>query len=145
MAGNAAKQEGTRRAGRRRAHRRILQTQTMKPLKLLHILRKMNCEDQARKELPPFILHHKISRAILLLELLKFDRPVKNRFTQRWEDAAEYIVQSCQQRAGNSPQTVYNYILTDRGRAEALEIEGNLQRLIDKQKQKNALQPADIG
>ena len=130
----------------------------MKPLKLLHILRKMNCEDQARKELPPFILHHKISRAILLLELLKFDRPVKTseidpqsqmivnyRFTQRWDDAAEYIVQSCQQRAGNSPQTVYNYILTDRGRAEALEIEGNLQRLIDKQKQKNALQPADIG
>lgn len=117
----------------------------------------MNCEDQARKELPPFILHHKISRAILLLELLKFDRPVKTseidpqsqmivnyRFTQRWDDAAEYIVQSCQQRAGNSPQTVYNYILTDRGRAEALEIEGNLQRLIDKQR-KNALQPADIG
>ena len=130
----------------------------MKPLKLLHILRKMNCEDQARKELPPFILNHKISRAILLLELLKFDRPVKTseidpqsqmivnyRFTQRWEDAAEFIVQDCQQRAGNSPQTVYNYILTDRGRAEAMEIEGNLQQLIDKQKQKNALQSADIG
>jgi hypothetical protein len=45
-------------------------------------------------------------------------------------------VQDCQQRAGNSPQTVYNYILTDRGRAEALEIEGNLQRLIDKQRKK---------
>ena len=129
----------------------------MTPLKLLHILRKMNCEDQARKELPPFILHHKISRAILLLELLKYDMPVRTaqipiesrmivdyRFTKRWEDAADYIVQDCQQRAGNSPQTVYNYILTDRGRAEALEIEGNLQRLIDKQR-KNALQPADIG
>ena len=116
----------------------------MTPLKLLHILRKMNCEDQARKELPPFILHHKISRAILLLELLKYDMPVRTaqipvesrmivdyRFTKRWDDAADYIVQDCQQRAGNSPQTVYNYILTDRGRAEALEIEGNLQRLID--------------
>jgi hypothetical protein len=117
----------------------------MTPLKLLHILRKMNCEDQARKELPPFILHHKISRAILLLELLKYDMPVRTaqipvesrmivdyRFTKRWDDAADYIIQDCQQRAGNSPQTVYNYILTDRGRAEALEIEGNLQRLIDK-------------
>ena len=116
----------------------------MTPLKLLHILRKMDCEDQARKELPPFILHHKISRAILLLELLKYDTPVTTkeipiesrmivdyRFTKRWDDAADYIVQDCQQRAGNSPQTVYNYILTDRGRAEALEIEGNLQRLID--------------
>jgi hypothetical protein len=117
----------------------------MTPLKLLHILRKMNCEDQARKELPPFILHHKISRAILLLELLKYDMPVRTaqipiesrmivdyRFTKRWDDAADYIIQDCQQRAGNSPQTVYNYILTDRGRNEALEIEGNLQRLIDK-------------
>jgi hypothetical protein len=117
----------------------------MTPLKLLHILRKMDCEDQARKELPPFILHHKISRAILLLELLKYDVPVRTkeipiesrmivdyRFTKRWDDAADYIIQDCQQRAGNSPQTVYNYILTDRGRAEALEIEGNLQRLIDK-------------
>jgi hypothetical protein len=121
----------------------------MKPIKLLHILRKMNCEDQARKELPPFILHHKISRAILLLELLKYDMPVRTaqipiesrmivdyRFTKRWDDAADYIIQDCQQRAGNSPQTVYNYILTDRGRAEALEIEGNLQRLIDKQRKK---------
>ena len=121
----------------------------MTPLKLLHILRKMDCEDQARKELPPFILHHKISRAILLLELLKYDMPVRTaqipiesrmivdyRFTKRWEDAAEYIVQDCQQRAGNSPQTVYNYILTDRGRAEALEIEGNLQRMIDAQLKK---------
>ena len=117
----------------------------MTPLKLLHILRKMNCEDQARKELPPFILHHKISRAILLLELLKYDMPVRTaqipiesrmivdyRFTKRWDDAADYIIQDCQQRAGNSPQTVYNYILTDRGRAEALQIEANLQRLIDK-------------
>jgi hypothetical protein len=117
----------------------------MTPLKLLHILRKMNCEDQARKELPPFILHHKISRAILLLELLKYDTPVRTaqipiesrmivdyRFTKRWDDAEQFIIQDCQQRAGNSPQTVYNYILTDRGRAEALEIEGNLQRLIDK-------------
>jgi hypothetical protein len=105
----------------------------------------MNCEDQARKELPPFILHHKISRAILLLELLKYDMPVRTaqipiesrmivdyRFTKRWDDAADYIIQDCQQRAGNSPQTVYNYILTDRGRAEALQIEANLQRLIDK-------------
>ena len=121
----------------------------MKPLKLLHILRKMNCEDQARKELPPFILHHKISRAILLLELLKYDTPVRTaqipvesrmivdyRFTKRWDDAADYIIQDCQQRAGNSPQTVYNYILTDRGRAEALQIEANLQRLIDAQLKK---------
>ena len=117
----------------------------MTPLKLLHILRKMDCEAKPRKELPPFILHHKISRAILLLELLKYDMPVRTaqipiesrmivdyRFTKRWDDAADYIVQASQPRAKYSPQTVYNYILTDRGRAEALEIEGNLQRLIDK-------------
>jgi hypothetical protein len=106
----------------------------------------MDCEAKPRKELPPFILHHKISRAILLLELLKYDVPVRTkeipiesrmivdyRFTKRWEDAADYIVQDCQQRAGNSPQKVYNYILTDRGRQEALQIEANLQLMIDQQ------------
>ena len=117
----------------------------MTPLKLLHILRKMDCEAKPRKELPPFILHHKISRAILLLELLKYDVPVRTkeipiesrmivdyRFTKRWEDAGEYITQTAHARGNNVFQTFYTYILTDRGRAEALEIEGNLQRLIDK-------------
>ena len=118
----------------------------MTPLKLLHILRKMDCEAKPRKELPPFILHHKISRAILLLELLKYDMPVRTaeipiesrmivdyRFTKRWDDAADYIVQASQPRAKYSPQTVYTYILTDRGRDEALQIAANLQRMIDAQ------------
>ena len=117
----------------------------------------MDCEAKPRKELPPFILHHKISRAILLLELLKYDVPVRTkeipiesrmivdyRFTKRWEDAGDFVTQTAHARGNNVFQTFYTYILTDRGRAEALEIEGNLQRLIDKQR-KNALQPADIG
>jgi len=122
----------------------------MKPIKLLHILRKMDCEAKPRKELPPFILHHKISRAIFLLELLKYDTPVRTaqipedsrmivdyRFTKRWENAGEYIIQGCQPRAKYSPQTVYTYILTDKGRDEAKKIEANLQQMIDNVSNKN--------
>jgi len=118
----------------------------MTPIKLLHILRKMDCEAKPRKELPPFILHHKISRAILLLELLKYDTPVRTkeipiesrmivdyRFTKRWEDAGEYITQTAHVRGNNVFQTFYTYILTDKGRDEALQIEANLQRMIDAQ------------
>jgi hypothetical protein len=121
----------------------------MTPIKLLHILRKMDCEAKPRKELPPFILHHKISRAILLLELLKYDTPVRTkeipiesrmivdyRFTKRWEDAGEYITQTAHARGNNVFQTFYTYILTDRGRDEALQIEANLQRMIDEQRLK---------
>jgi hypothetical protein len=110
----------------------------------------MDCEAKPRKELPPFILHHKISRAIFLLELLKYDTPVRTaqipedsrmivdyRFTKRWENAGEYIIQGCQQRAKYSPQTVYTYILTDKGRDEAMQIEANLQQMIDNVSNKN--------
>jgi hypothetical protein len=106
----------------------------------------MDCEAKPRKELPPFILHHKISRAILLLELLKYDTPVRTkeipiesrmivdyRFTKRWEDAGEYITQTAHVRGNNVFQTFYTYILTDKGRDEALQIEANLQRMIDAQ------------
>lgn len=121
----------------------------MTPIKLLHILRKMDCEAKPRKELPPFILHHKISRAILLLELLKYDIPVRTkeipiesrmivdyRFTKRWDDAGEFVTQTAHVRGNNVFQTFYTYILTDRGRDEALQIESNLQRMIDAQRQK---------
>ena len=118
----------------------------MTPIKLLHILRKMDCEAKPRKELPPFILHHKISRAILLLELLKYDTPVRTkeipiesrmivdyRFTKRWEDAGDFVTQTAHVRGNNVFQTFYTYILTDRGRDEAMQIEANLQRMIDAQ------------
>lgn len=121
----------------------------MTPIKLLHILRKLDCEAQARKELPPFILHHKISRAILLLELLKYDTPVRTkeipsesrmivdyRFTKRWDEASEFVTQTPHNRGNNVYQTYYTYILTDRGRQEALQIEANLQEMIDKQQQR---------
>ena len=117
----------------------------MTPLKLLHILLKMDCEAKPRKELPPFILHHKISRAILLLELLKYDVPVRTkeipiesrmivdyRFTKRWEDAGDFVTQTAHARGNNVFQTFYTYILTDRGREEAAEISANLQGMIDK-------------
>jgi hypothetical protein len=118
----------------------------MTPIKLLHILRKMDCEAKPRKELPPFILHHKISRAILLLELLKYDVPVRTkeipiesrmivdyRFTKRWEDAGDFVTQTAHARGNNVFQTFYTYILTDRGRDEAMQIEANLQRMINQQ------------
>jgi hypothetical protein len=109
----------------------------------------MDCEAKPRKELPPFILHHKISRAILLLELLKYDVPVRTkeipiesrmivdyRFTKRWEDARDFVTQTAHVRGNNVFQTFYTYILTDRGRDEALQIEANLQRMIDAQRLK---------
>jgi hypothetical protein len=58
---------------------------------------------------------------------------VDYRFTKRWEDAGEYITQTSHVRGNNVYQTFYTYILTDRGRQEALQIEANLQRMIDQQ------------
>jgi hypothetical protein len=129
----------------------------MKPLQLLHILDRLAWDNKARRQIKPHIRQHRLKRAIILLELLQYKEPVKTsalnstsrttadyRFIARWEGVEKYITQEAHAREGYVNPKFYTYVLTKEGRAEAHAIKSNLKALIELEKQKNALQKAQM-
>jgi hypothetical protein len=115
----------------------------MKPLQLLHIVIQTPKGDISREQIKHLIYGMSIYRAVFLLELANYDMPVKtcemseksqkycnHRYLAGWKSHDRFITKTKYFQITN-PHSYHTYVLTDKGREEAREIEANLQQMID--------------